>query len=240
MLDLDYSDSDASDTEQKPAPARSTAPAPAPAPAPPKKPLTGLAALLPKPKSRKQKDAEGTADDSAPRKIIVNLPKFEGHEEDRPAKKARIGGSGGSGLSAMLPAPKKRTTVPPPPPPPTIEEEELPILPPVSAPEVKKGAATSSANTAFVPQSVARKPIQPMSAFRKKAPAAGKGKAKAQPQVSLFGAGKAWLQDSVEEGADGVGSHCGSECAVTAHETGSCGTVQTDHARGGATSTETE
>jgi hypothetical protein len=187
MLDLDYGSD--SDSEQ-------TTPAAAPPPPAPSKP-SGLAALLPKPKSRKQKDAEGVAKD-APKKIVVNLPKVDDLDDDAPpAKKARIGGGGGgSGLSALLPAPKRsgaaKQHAPPPPPPPT-EEAASEEAATTTTEEIKKPAATSETNTMFVPQSVARKPIQPMSAFKKKKGAAGAGaKPKVEapkPTVSLFGAG---------------------------------------------------
>ncbi|KAF8540247.1 hypothetical protein BDD12DRAFT_735205 [Trichophaea hybrida] len=195
MLDLDYSDSDASDSEQK-----TIAPVPAPAPTraaspPPPTKLSGLSALLPKPKSRKHKDP--IADKDAPKKIVVNLPKFDQDDEDgRPAKKARTGGT--SGLSALLPAPKRSGAT----------KREGDALAATSDPvgNVKntesggskdaaeqtksKIKATSASNTMFVPQSVARKPIQPMSAFRQKGTVNASGKPKAEPlkpKVSLFG-----------------------------------------------------
>ncbi|KAF8250467.1 hypothetical protein K440DRAFT_618978 [Wilcoxina mikolae CBS 423.85] len=195
MLDLDYSDSDASDSEQK-----TIAPVPAPAPTraaspPPPTKLSGLSALLPKPKSRKHKDP--TADKDAPKKIVVNLPKFDQDDEDgRPAKKARTGGT--SGLSALLPAPKRSGAA----------KREVDALATTSDPvghvkDTESGGskdaaeqtkseikATGASNTMFVPQSVARKPIQPMSAFRKKGTVDVSGKPKAEPsklKVSLFG-----------------------------------------------------
>jgi hypothetical protein len=176
MLDLDYGSD--SDTEQTPAPP----------PPPPSKP-SGLAALLPKPKSRKQKEAEG-ANKDAPKKIVVNLPKFDDVDEDAPpAKKARTGG-GGSGLSALLPAPKKsgatKQHAPPPPAAETVSEEAATS----TTEEIKKPAPTTGSNTMFVPQSVARKPIQPMSAFKKKGAAGAGAKPKVEapkPTVSLFG-----------------------------------------------------
>jgi len=187
-MDLDYSSSDDESTS-----------ATAPPPPPSKKP-SGLSALLPKPKSRKQKDE--AVDKDAPKKIVVNLPKFDDDEEvrdGRPAKKARIAGSG---LSSMLPAPTRSGAAKAAgaPPPPEVKEEV----------RAEKGTSTTTAtesvetvetqkpvsanNTMFVPQSVARKPIQPMSAFRKKGVAAAGGKTKAQPakpKVSLFGAATA-------------------------------------------------
>ncbi|CCX08480.1 Similar to Cell cycle control protein cwf20; acc. no. Q9USK4 [Pyronema omphalodes CBS 100304] len=186
MLDLDYgSDSDSSETETFVTPR---------APSPPPKPTSGLFSLLPKPKKGKDKDANANPD--APKKIVVNLPKFDDVEEDRPAKKARTGG-GISGLSAMLPAPKRKAPVGAPPPPPSIEE---PVHEPVMKEdkELPKIEATSKANTAFIPQSLARKPIQPMSAFKKKKGTTGAGASAAsagatkkvespKPQVSLFG-----------------------------------------------------
>lgn len=184
MLDLDYGSD--SDTEQTPAPV------PVPPPRPPK-PSSGLSALLPKPKSRKQRETSG-ADKDAPKKIVVNLPKIddEGDEDSRPAKKARSGG-GGSGLSALLPAPKrsgaakKDAPPPPPPPPPPEPSTEEPFTTTATGTGEKKAIGS---NTMFVPQSVARKPIQPMSAFRKRAASGVGAKPKApKPQVSLFGAG---------------------------------------------------
>ena len=196
MLDLGYSDSDASDTEQ----------APAPAPPPPKKP-SGLAGLLPKPKSRASKHKDAAADPAAPKKIVVTLPKFDAadDDDDRPAKKARTGGM--SGLNAMLPAPKRAAAAAKrelggaaaPPQPKAVDEAALEALEPryskpfeARAEDEGEKKATSKGNTMFVPQSVARRPIQPMSAFRKKAPAAaGAAKAEpAKPKVSLFGSGE--------------------------------------------------
>ena len=198
MLDLDYSDSDVSDPEQD------TGAAP-----PPPAPTSGLFALLPKPKSRKHRDATTAATDrDAPKKIVVNLPKPDKEDEDdRPAKKARTGGL--SALSALLPAPKRSgaagnagdaaatgaaATV----------TAAASAGGPVESGGVGEGAgertqpeinATSATNTAFMPQSVARKTIQPMSAFRKKGPAGAAAKAKAEParpRGSLFGSG--WLK----------------------------------------------
>lgn len=194
MLDLDYSDSDASDSEQH----TGTAP-------PPPTATSGLFALLPKPKSRKHRDATAAATDrDAPKKIVVNLPKLDKEDEDdRPAKKARTGGL--SALSALLPAPKRSGTA--------AKNAGDAVATGAAAasaggpPESGGGAegaaeralpeanATSASNTAFVPQSVARKPIQPMSAFRKKGPAGPAAKPKAElarPRGSLFGSG--WLK----------------------------------------------
>jgi hypothetical protein len=198
MLDLDYSDSDASDFEQK---IIASAPAPTRAASPPLPKPSGLSALLPKPKSRKHKDP--TADKDAPKKIVVTLPKFdEDGEDERPAKKARTGGM--SGLSALLPAPKRSGAA----------KRENGASAATSEPvdhvkdaesgsskasenaaeqtELEVGKATSASNTMFVPQSVARKPIQPMSAFRKKGAVGASGKPKVEPskpKVSLFGSG---------------------------------------------------
>ncbi|KAI5778672.1 mitotic checkpoint regulator, MAD2B-interacting-domain-containing protein [Geopyxis carbonaria] len=197
---VDYSDSDASDTE-----VQNTNAAPAPVRTSPPKNTGSLAALLPKPKGRKNKDA--SAVDQGPKKIIVNLPKISDEEFNQPpTKKARIGGGGGSGLSAMLPAPKRSSAA-----------KANPVAPPVpsssKAPESgikdetkmegikstedKEGpnekSKSKATNTTFVPQSVARKPIQPMSAFRKKAAATATSsvgimnKVPAKPKVSLFG-----------------------------------------------------
>lgn len=180
MLDLDYSDSDASDSEQH------TSAAP-----PPPTAASGLFALLPKPKSRKHRDATAAADRDAPKKIVVNLPKLDKEDEDgRPAKKARTEGL--SALSALLPAPKRSGAA--------AKTAGDAAAAGAAAGEgaaesaLPEANATSASNTAFVPQSVARKPIQPMSAFRKKGPAGAAAKPKAEParpRGSLFGSG--WL-----------------------------------------------
>ncbi|KAI5846143.1 mitotic checkpoint regulator, MAD2B-interacting-domain-containing protein [Tricharina praecox] len=187
-MDLDYA---SSDDESAPA----SAPVPAPPPPVPTKKPSGLSALLPKPKSRKQKDE--AVDKDAPKKIIVNLPKFDDDEEEgrdgRPAKKAR---TTGSGLSAMLPAPKRTGGAAKgaaPPPPPEVKDEVRAEVGTVTeeTQQQQPVSAMSASNTMFVPQSVARKPIQPMSAFRKKTVATAGGKAKTElvkPKVSLFGA----------------------------------------------------
>jgi hypothetical protein len=187
MLDLDYSDSDASDSEQI-----ATAPPPTAQALPsPKKP-SGLSAFLPKPKSRNHKDSQ-----DRPKKIVVVLPKFDGDDdddEDRPAKRART--DGGSGLSAMLPAPKRagatkvdsapvrdivteKTSK-------DIEREDRQNHNGVG--EQEKESDVRKPNPVFVPQSVARKPIQPMSAF-KKGPALKPKSEPTKPKVSLFGSG---------------------------------------------------
>jgi len=178
-MDLDYSSSE-----------DDSAHVPKPSPPPPAKKPSGLSALLPRPKSRRQKDETG--DRNAPKKIVVNLPEFDDNEEEidgRPAKKAR---TAGSGLSAMLPAPKRSGVAK------GVDalplgqgKEEVRDEVAATAEETRKpGSATSASNTKFVPQSVARKPIQPMSAFRKKGVAAAGGKARAEPakpKMTLFG-----------------------------------------------------
>jgi len=190
MLDLDYSDSDASDSEQI-----ATAPPPAQALPSPKKP-SSLSAFLPKPKSRKHKDSR--PDQDRPKKIVVALPKFDDDDddEDRPAKRART--DGGSGLSAMLPAPKRAGA---------MKVDSAPMRDIVTEKiskdteredsqnhngvgeqekesDVRKPSTTT--NPMFVPQSVTRKPIQPMSAF-KKGPALKPKPQPTKPKVSLFG-----------------------------------------------------
>lgn len=204
---VDYSDSDASDSESpKPTPVTSE---------PPKKPTSGLSGLLPKPK-RRQKDA-GASD--GPKKIVVNLPKVDDAELlDQPPSKIRRVGGGGSGLSSMLPAPKKRKEAEAA----AAENEGTGVLRKprvlggasagarevgtVKMPgegsddegvvETPKPAVVKGSNTMFVPQSVvAKKTIQPMSAFRKKGATgttkavkvAGANIAPPKPKVSLFG-----------------------------------------------------
>jgi hypothetical protein len=196
---VDYTSDSDSESEQK----RSTPPPPPQSQ--PQRP--GLSALLPKPKGAR-KAAGGGGEDNGPKKIIVNLPKLKDNEVDDgpPTKKTKIGG--GSGLSSMLPAPKRSGAVmknaPPPPPPPT---------PPPSAPSVAQetqnvdeGATERveedkkqslrenegvNRSTRFVPQSVARKPIQPTSSFKHSGAikgAASKSTSTKQ-KISLFGAG---------------------------------------------------
>lgn len=194
---VDYTSDSDSESEQKP----STPPPPQSQPQRP-----GLSALLPKPKGAR-KTAGGGGEDSGPKKIIVNLPKLNDNEVDDgpPTKKTKIGGS--SGLSSMLPAPKRSGAVmrnAPPPSPPT---------PPPSAPSVaqethnvdegaierveedKKQSLRENEgvnrSTRFVPQSVARKPIQPTSSFKHSGAiksATSKSTATKQ-KVYLFGAG---------------------------------------------------
>jgi hypothetical protein len=191
MLDLDYSDSDASDFEQTKKPQLS-APLLATATSPKKQ--SSLSALLPKPKLRKQKDPD------APKKIILNLPKImQDDEDDRPVKKAKLGG--GSGLSAMLPAPKRsmaakknNDTVASP----AKESEDFTakVAGEFSEEKPRVQKPTSAINTMFVPQSVAKKPIQPTSAFKKNGPKSSKAKTKiepAKPKISLFGSGERGL-----------------------------------------------
>ena len=191
---VDYSSGSDSDSEQ-------------PTPAPPPAPKSSLSAFLPKPKKRAPPAT--TADASAPKKIVVNLQKFSDASPDDlpPTKKPRITGSSGSGLSAMLPAPKKREAAAAP----VVKQRVLGGGNAPPRPEVvmhgddddedggeaevtrEKPQATSTQNTRFVPQSVARKQIQPMSAFRKKKVVGKTGDVKAAPapvkqKVSLFGA----------------------------------------------------
>ncbi|TGZ82457.1 hypothetical protein EX30DRAFT_394752 [Ascodesmis nigricans] len=204
---VDYSDSDASDTESQKT---------VPPPEPEKKPVSGLAGLLPKPK-RRQKDV---STDDGPKKIVVNLPKIDEPEllEQPPSKIRRIGG-GGSGLSSMLPAPKKRKEA-------EAAAETKNGTKGANKPRVLGGASAgarevgfvrlpgevldveneatappkpppvSGSATMFIPQSVVgKKTIQPMSAFRKKGGKAATGTIKVagagvpppKPKVSLFG-----------------------------------------------------
>lgn len=162
-----------------------TAPAPAPASA-------GPASKL-KPGSLIQKDSTGV------RKIVVQLPDASTVDADEPpTKRARVGGGGLSGLSALLPAPKRSGANTP-----LVsmknsegvgrvlgggaarkEDEFLVVMPeenqgpeeeppiassPKEKEEERKAAPVSVATTTqFIPQSVSRKPIQPASAFRRK------------------------------------------------------------------------
>lgn len=187
---VDYSDSE-SESEQK----RAKSPLPL---TPPK---SGLLTLLPKPKGAR-KNAKDSVEDNGPKKIIVNLPKHKDDDADDgpPAKKARI--RGGSGLSAMLPAPKrsgatiKNAPQPQPLPlPPAPQEVKVPGFTTVSKgsedeklPLVGNGGGNGSSSTRFVPQSLARKPIQPASSFKKSGGAASRP-VPVKPKVSLFGAG---------------------------------------------------
>ncbi|KAG0636335.1 hypothetical protein HOY80DRAFT_891535 [Tuber brumale] len=183
---VNYSDSESDSEDQKPEP-------------PPQRPQisrkTGLSALLPKPKESQKTGQDGDIVAAGPKKFIVNLPKLDtqGDSADGPpAKKIRTGG-GGSGLSAMLPAPKRSGA--------TVRVDPKPSLSPIEhgtdrvSEAVKEPAPTGrtiSGTTMFVPQSVARKPIQPASAFKK---SSGTGAVKPGSQVptktkvSLFGAG---------------------------------------------------
>lgn len=206
---VDYSDSDTSGSESpKSTPVTSE---------PPKKPTSGLSGLLPKPK-RRQKDA-GASD--GPKKIVVNLPKVDDPELlDQPPSKIRRVGGGGSGLSSMLPAPKKRKEAEAAAAATENEGTGVPRKPRVlggasagarevgtvkmpgegsddeGVVETPKPAVVKGSNTMFVPQSVvAKKTIQPMSAFRKKGASgttkgvkvAGANIAPPKPKVSLFG-----------------------------------------------------
>lgn len=182
---VDYSDSESESEKQK----KSTSPLPLP-------PLKsgGLSALLPKPKGVRKNNGE----DNGPKKIIVNLPKLKHDDlEDGPqTKKVRVGG--GSGLSAMLPAPKRSGTAaknPLLPPPPTVSEIKSPSSETImqkevgdKAPSSGNGFVSVASSTRFVPQSVARNPIQPTSAFKK--PGGAAKPATAKPKISLFGSGK--------------------------------------------------
>lgn len=181
---VDYSDSESeSEQQKKPTP---------PSPLRPSSPSV----LPPKPKGTRK----NTGEDSGPKKIIVNLPKPKNDdlEDGPPTKKARIGG----GLSAMLPAPKRsgtaRKSMPLPPPPAARETKNSTSETTIQAEtdnEASSGGSGFSvaSSTRFVPQSVARKPIQPTSAFRK--PGSTTGPASAKPKVSLFGSGASLLTD---------------------------------------------
>lgn len=188
---VDYSDSESESEQQK----RSASPPPL---SPPYK-SGGLSALLPKPKGARK----NTSEENGPKKFIVNLPKFKNDdpEDGPPAKKARVGC--GSGLSAMLPAPKrsgaaaKNAPPPPPLPPPAWETKnsgsETIIQAGVgnSTPSGGKGFVSVASSTRFVPQSVARKPIQPASAFKKTGSIGDAARlAPVKPKVSLFGSGE--------------------------------------------------
>jgi len=120
----------------------------------------------------------------------------------RPVKKLRTGG--GSGLSAMLPAPKRSSAakaaaaVQP-----VVNNETEAIGPrepdanTVERNKEEKSAETKEtmnarSSTIFVPQSVAKKPIQPTSAFKKQTEST-KIISKAslpKPKTSLFGSGE--------------------------------------------------
>lgn len=179
---VDYSDSESESEKQK----SSTSPLPLP-------PLKsgGLSALLPKPKGARKNNGE----DNGPKKIIVNLPKLKHDdlEDGPPTKKARVGG--GSGLSAMLPAPKRSGTAAKNPPPPTVSDIKNPSSETITqteagdkAPSSGNGFVSVASSTRFVPQSVVRKPIQPTSVFKK--PGGAARLVTSKPKVSLFGSGK--------------------------------------------------
>lgn len=191
MMLVDYSDSESESEKQK----KQTLPPPLQRPKP-----GGLSGLLPKPRGARG----NTREENGPKKIIVNLPKPKHDlENGPPTKKARVGG--GSGLSAMLPAPKRSgTTVknappppPPPPPPPTVWETKNPSSETIiqtetgdKAPTGGSGFVSVASSTRFVPQSVARKPIQPASTFKRAGGTGGTTRpATAKPKVSLFGSG---------------------------------------------------
>lgn len=180
---VDYSSSESeSDTPQEKVPS------------PPSPPLkkTSLSALLPKPKGpRKLADSSGDA--TTPKKIIVNLPKLSADDEGTdapPTKKARVGG-GGSGLSSILPAPRRSGAA--------VGSITKP-LPPVRSTEDRAdgerngadkgptiGSRAGGSSTMFVPQSVTKRPIQPASAFKKST--GGVANTQVKPKVSLFGSG---------------------------------------------------
>lgn len=190
---VDYTSDSDSESEQIP----STPPPPQSQPQRP-----GLSALLPKPKGAR-KTAGGGGEDNGPKKIIVNLPKLNDNEVDDgpPTKKTKIGG--GSGLSSMLPAPKRsgavmRNAPPPPPPPAPSIPQETHNVDEGATERVGEGKKQSlrenesvNRSTRFVPQSVARKPIQPTSSFKHSgAIKSTTSKSTATKQkVSLFGAG---------------------------------------------------
>lgn len=189
---VDYSDSESESGEQK---------RPTPPPPIPTLKLGGLSALLPKPKGAR-KTAKNSGEETGPKKIIVNLPKIKDNdpEDGPPTKRARIGG--GSGLSAMLPAPKRsgataKNAYPPPPPPLAAQEVKDPSSEVVEhneedkkAPSGGNGSVSAASSTRFVPQSVARKPIQPASSFKRSGGTGGTTRpAPTKPKVSLFGSG---------------------------------------------------
>ncbi|CAZ80569.1 unnamed protein product [Tuber melanosporum] len=182
---VDYSDSESDSGDQKPEP---------PPQSPPVSRKTGLSALLPKPKESQKTGQDGDIVATGPRKFIVNLPKLDTQGDDAdgpPAKKIRTGG-GGSGLSAMLPAPKRSgaTVRVDPKPSPSPIEHGADRVSEEAVKEQDPASRTIGGTTMFVPQSVSRKPIQPASAFKK---SSGTGAVKPRSQVptkvSLFGAG---------------------------------------------------
>jgi len=186
---VNYSDSESDSEDQKPklSPQRSSLSRKA-----------GLSDLLPKPKESQKTGQDGDIVAAGPKKFIVNLPKLDTQGDGAdgpPTKKLRTGG-GGSGLSAMLPAPKRSGA--------TAKADTKPSPSPIehgTDKETTDGAANepvptgraTSASAVFVPQSVARRPIQPTSAF-KKSSGAGVVKPRSQvptkAKVSLFGAGE--------------------------------------------------
>lgn len=186
---VDYSDSE-SDSESKsvvPTPAP-----PAPEPSAPAKPSfgLGLAALLPKPKSREK----GAAASDGPTKIVVNLPKVEDDDLDEPPSKKFK--TSGVSLNDLLPAPKNSGV-----PATNADAESTQEKKKKDEDRIEKDRLAKegwesvgdkgkkpAASTMFVPQSVARKPIQPMSAFKKSSSAAPK-KEVVKPKMSLFGSG---------------------------------------------------
>lgn len=187
---VDYSDSE-SDSESKsvvPTPAP-----PAPEPSAPAKPSfgLGLAALLPKPKSREK----GAAASDGPTKIVVNLPKVEDDDLDEPPSKKFK--TSGVSLNDLLPAPKNSGV-----PATNADAESTQEKKKKDEDRIEKDRLAKegwesvgdkgkkpAASTMFVPQSVARKPIQPMSAFKKSSSAAPK-KEVVKPKMSLFGSGR--------------------------------------------------
>ncbi|KAL7267141.1 hypothetical protein RUND412_010282 [Rhizina undulata] len=181
---VDYSDSE-SDSEKQEKPT-------SPADLPPKK--TGLSALLPKPKSRKLVKDGGNSD--GPKKLFVNLPKAADADEDGPpTKKAKIGG-GGSGLSALLPAPKRSggakntpiATLP--------EQKSGPLEDTYARPKTQTVNGTldnsdgnSNSSIKFITQSLAKKSIQPGSSFKKPGFRGTTKSSPPKPKISLFGSG---------------------------------------------------
>lgn len=190
---VDYSDSESETEQQK----RSALP-----PSLPLVKSNGLSALLPKPKGTRK----NTSEENGPKKFIVNLPKLkkDDPEDGPPVKKARVGG--GSGLGAMLPAPKRSGAVaknaylpsPSPPPPPPARETKNSDLgtiiqaePDDKASSGEEGFVSVASSTRFVPQSVARKPIQPASTFKKLGSTTGTARpTPIKSKMYLFGSGE--------------------------------------------------
>ncbi|RPB01848.1 hypothetical protein L873DRAFT_1675161 [Choiromyces venosus 120613-1] len=184
---VNYSDSESDSEVQKPelSPQRSTLSR-----------KTGLSALLPKPKGSQKTGQDGDTVTAGPKKFVVNLPKLDSQDDiadGPPTKKIRTSG-GGSGLSAMLPAPKKSgvTARADPNPPPSPIEHGTDRETDEAVKESAQSTRTTSSSTVFVPQSVARKPIQPASAFKKSSETGAvkpRSQVSTKTKVSLFGAG---------------------------------------------------